>query len=731
MTGVKRQKLIKNVENHLRTVARKLIKFDTEEETLKYLIDAFRSQFPCDFAGIMIFEEDKLVAKVTSGEVVAFTDSMPLLVHDSANPLLYKALTYDEMLEETSDCTFIGLLKKEKMKTWFSVPLIEDVTSYGFCIIGFKNNIPLYKEMDSVFSEFGKDIAVAIKLAKKKEAEKRKIYGTKWISKNLSLHSPKEKVVESIVERAGKGTDSRSAYIYLYNEENNSFHFQAPSFGDMEGIEIINMQNNVLQDYFPFLEKSGGSEITVPLTVALKTVGVLHVQGKRFGVYSVDDLELLELLANHFASILENSRLYNNVKNHKKKLHSLLEFQQGLVMETVKGNSFKGITKLVSSYFSSNVLLFDRFLRPLTHHFLESEEDRLPELIEKATYKIVGTQQDRWLRLENDGNTQIEVWPINDGRDLSGYLALEKLDVTMDDFEQLGIDLALNIYASQFVKQKLVIDAKEQVKDSFINKLLVKKILEPESVIQYANLFKWNLFDAHRVSVFSIITPENEENILEKEAQKSILWDRLKKRITTYDPDIQVTSKKDEYIVIVPSVKEMKKPKSYWSSFYNRVAKWLEEDIREANVYMGVGGMTNTLEDYYSSYQQARQTLNVVKNRFKEKSFALFDEMGSYALLRDMKDSSLTTLFLEKYIEPLQKYSAEKNADLFHTLRTFLHNHGNLSKTANSLYIHRSSLLYRMEKIESLLEIELDDPDHRFNLMLAYRLYDLFHDENS
>lgn len=730
MNAVKRKKLIKNVENHLRTVARKLIKFNTEEETLKYLIDSFRSKFPCDFAGIMIFEEDKLIAKVTSGEEVAFTDSMPLTVHDRANPLLYNALTYDEMLLETSDCAFTGLLKKEKMKTWFSVPLIEEGTSYGFCIIGFNNDIPLYKEMDCVFSEFGKDVAVAIKLARKKEAEKRKLYGTKWISRNLSLHSRKEEVVESIVERAGKGTDSRNACIYLYNEENNRFHFQAPSFGNMEGIEIIHLQNNVLQDYFPFLEQSGGTEITVPLTVDLKTVGVLHVQGKRSGVYSLDDLELLELLANHFASILENTRLYNNVRNHKKKLHSLLEFQQSLVMETVKDNSLKGITKLVSRYFSSNVLLFDQFMRPLTQHLLENEEDRLSELIEKTTYKIVATQQESSLRIESNADINIDVWPINDGREVSGYLALEKLGCTMDDFNQLGIDLAINIFASQFAKQKLVIDAKEQVKDSFINKLLVKKILEPESVIQYASLFNWNLFDAHRVAVLSIITPENEENILEKEAQKSILWDRLNKRITMYDSDVQVTSKKDEYIVIVPSVKEMKKPKSFWSSFYNRVAKWLQEDNREAILYMGVGGITNNLEDYFSSYQQAKQTLNVVKNRFRDKSIALFDEMGSYALLREMKDSSLTRLFLEKYIAPLLKYSAEKNADLFHTLRTFLHNHGNLSKTANGLYIHRSSLLYRIEKIESLLEIELDHPDHRFNLMLAYRLYDLFHDKN-
>lgn len=727
MNAVKQQQLIKKVENHLRTVARKLIHFDTEKETLQYLIDSFRTQFPCDFAGIILLEDDKLVAKVTSGAAVAFTDRMPVKIDEGTNPLLYQPLTYDEM----GDCPFTALLKKEDMATWFSVPLIEDVRSYGFCIIGFKTDIVLYKEMSSVFSEFGKDIAIALNLAKRKETEKRKMLNAEWISKNLSLHSPQEKVIETIVERAGKGTESMKACIYLYNEQNNCFQFQPPSFGEMQGDKVISLQNNILEDYFPFLEKSGGNAITVPLTVELKTVGVLHVHDKQTGIYTNEDLELLRLLANHFASILENIRLYNNVRNHKRKLRSLLEFQQSLVMETVKGNSFSGITTLVGKYFSRNVILFDRFFRPLTHYLSEGGEDRLAELIEKASCKIIGTDQRGWLNITEDNENQIDIWPINDGRDLSGYLAVENFDGAMNDFDQLGIDLALNIYASQFAKQKLIIDAREQVKDSFINKLLVKNIREPDSIIQYANLFKWNLFETHRVAVLSFTTEAKEENILEKEARKSLLWDRLKRRITMYEPEIQVTSKKDEYIVIVPAAKEMKKPKSYWFSFYERINKWLREESPDLLVYIGVGGKTKKLEDYYKSYQQARETLNVVKNRFKDKRIALFDEMGSYAILREMKDSAITALFLEKYIYPLRRYSSEKNADLFHTLRIFLHNNGNISKTANELYIHRSSLLYRLEKIESLLKIKLDDPDHRFNLMLAYRLYDLFYDQFS
>ena len=62
------------------------------------------------------------------------------------------------------------------------------------------------------------------------------------------------------------------------------------------------------------------------------------------------------------------------------------------------------------------------------------------------------------------------------------------------DYYRLSINLARNIYSIQFIKQKLVLDAREQVKDSFMSKLLVEKIEDEESIIQYANLFHWDLF---------------------------------------------------------------------------------------------------------------------------------------------------------------------------------------------------------------------------------------------
>lgn len=729
----KKEKLFKRLENHLRSTARHLVKFDTEEETLQYLIDSFRSELKCDFVGIILKEGEYLTSKVWSGELLSLTEKLPLKIENCTPALLNTSLTYNEFVKK-ADCEFIKLIKKEKVSTWFTVPLKDDIHTFGFCIIGFFSYIHLLEEMDRVFIEFGKDVAVALSLAKNKEAQKKKMMGVEWISQNLLLNDSIENIVERLVERAGRGTNAKIACIYLYNETENCFVFQPPSYGEItQAKKIVIDENYVLKEYFPNLETIGGNQLSVPLVIDLKTIGVLHVEDKGRGVFTEEDLEILELLSNHVAAVLENARLYNDEKEHKQRLHYLLEYQQALVKETVEQDNFDGITENLSKLFGKSVILFDRFMRPIAHKLYLLEEEELPALIELATYEIFHKKNKNvWFSYENENHRQMAVWPVNGGGDLLGYLAVDITNEEIDDYYRLSIDLARNIYSIQFIKQKLVLDAKEQVKDSFIHKLLVEKIENEDSIIQYANLFNWDLFHPHRVAVFSIILSEetSEENILEQQAKKTFIWEQLKTRFTIYDKEIIIAHKEDEYILIVPARKEEDKPKVYWARLYEEIKKWLAAEEEKSKILIGIGGKADKINDYYMCYQQGVQALNVVYHRYNDVGFALFEELGSYTLLHHLKDSQVANLFINKHLSPLLQYSEGKSMDLFQTLRIFLYYNGSIKDTSEELYIHRSSLLYRLEKIESLLDVDLNYSEHRFNLMMAYKLYDLYYSNN-
>ena len=64
-------------------------------------------------------------------------------------------------------------------------------------------------------------------------------------------------------------------------------------------------------------------------------------------------------------------------------------------------------------------------------------------------------------------------------------------------------------------------------------------------------------------------------------------------------------------------------------------------------------------------------------------------------------------------------------------LRCYMDNHCNVVQTARELFIHRSTLLYRLEKIKEILESDLSSPDEILYLMLSFRFIDLENEEEN
>ncbi len=89
-----------------------------------------------------------------------------------------------------------------------------------------------------------------------------------------------------------------------------------------------------------------------------------------------------------------------------------------------------------------------------------------------------------------------------------------------------------------------------------------------------------------------------------------------------------------------------------------------------------------------------------------------------YACVGDMPQESL----LPKGLLDLIRYDTERNGEYVKTLDVFLQTECNASQTAERLYIHRSSFVKRLNKIQQILALDLDDPDVRLLLRLCLKL---------
>lgn len=79
----------------------------------------------------------------------------------------------------------------------------------------------------------------------------------------------------------------------------------------------------------------------------------------------------------------------------------------------------------------------------------------------------------------------------------------------------------------------------------------------------------------------------------------------------------------------------------------------------------------------------------------------------------------------ERFLAPLLVHDEQRTTELLPTLRTWLRNDAQPSRTCEELFIHRNSLSYRLRRIQELLGISLDTLDGRATCLMALRLVEL------
>ena len=70
----------------------------------------------------------------------------------------------------------------------------------------------------------------------------------------------------------------------------------------------------------------------------------------------------------------------------------------------------------------------------------------------------------------------------------------------------------------------------------------------------------------------------------------------------------------------------------------------------------------------------------------------------------------------------LKYQDQDGSSQLYQTLRCYLENQQSATKTAAALFIHRSTLLYRLEKIQKFLRSDLSSPEEQLYLLLSFHL---------
>jgi carbohydrate diacid regulator len=171
----------------------------------------------------------------------------------------------------------------------------------------------------------------------------------------------------------------------------------------------------------------------------------------------------------------------------------------------------------------------------------------------------------------------------------------------------------------------------------------------------------------------------------------------------------------------------MKSEQAY-TSFTNSLEKKLDKlnSFLQAkyNCFAAIsnGGMNQGINGIYESYLNATKAMTVGKKTNKEPAiYHYYDWFITLELLHRELSMDIKTKF-RNILQPLTELGNYET--LSSTFVTYCKYNMNLSQTARNMYVHRNTVIYRLEKISEVTSLKIDSFEHCLLLYMAIRCYE-------
>lgn len=99
------------------------------------------------------------------------------------------------------------------------------------------------------------------------------------------------------------------------------------------------------------------------------------------------------------------------------------------------------------------------------------------------------------------------------------------------------------------------------------------------------------------------------------------------------------------------------------------------------------------------------------------------EDLGIFSLLSLIPNQAEAMEYAVKIVGKLYQYDADNDGNLADTLEKYLENGCNAKQTGKLLFIHYNTMLYRLEKIQQILQMDMENADNRLQLQIALKLY--------
>ncbi|MFA5523853.1 MAG: PucR family transcriptional regulator ligand-binding domain-containing protein [Tissierellales bacterium] len=454
-------------------------------------------------------------------------------------------------------------------------------------------------------------------------------------------------------------------------------------------------------------------------------------------IYLANDLNF-PIIDLYYATPLSDimTPLFNDIFNKQAYLLKKIERIYEQFMDAMlKGANANQIVKLISDNIKNPVYIKFEYPEEVIKDFNnldDSVRGLLLENVDKYFATNYGRKKENKLEESNEliGGKYIKrmIYPIVAKDSIYGHIMAWSVNTPLGGYDLSVLEIASTTMALEILKALSVKEVENRYKSEFFDDLISLEERRIEKAIERSSFFNFNKRDKF-VSITLKIKSKEEENNKSNPASTQIqqyitkIHDLIERNIIKFLGLNAIVVSKTERIQILLCLKK----DTQFEPLLEEINKGFGEIIdrfKDLVFRIGIGRSYEGLESFNNSYLDSVKAISTGKI-LNDKTITSFENLGIFKILCQDNIEGELIKFYESTLKPLVDYDDKKSTELVKTLNSYFNNNGNLKRMSETLFTHYNTILYRIQRINEITKMSLDNPSDRLNLEIALKIKQL------
>ncbi|MFP3844129.1 PucR family transcriptional regulator [Priestia filamentosa] len=398
-------------------------------------------------------------------------------------------------------------------------------------------------------------------------------------------------------------------------------------------------------------------------------------------------------------------------------LRNAMMTHQQFTNQIMNGQNVHKILQSLSSLIHFQVVLLNHHLQPITN---SSHDYSIYEKLETILVENDIFQQTPFtFSLLSPDKITLTLFPVHTHKQYSYLCVFGEIHPT-DRSTVLTIEQAINVIAFELMKENALKQNERRLHNEFFNNFINGSFTTSQEILSRGKEFGLENEQRYVCAVGKTIERHKETSFSQHRQDYELIYDTIEAELQRFSQTVHFFTVNRAYVLLFP----LKSKQVQMDQFILDLLRKLQVKVSsrfKKDLCFGLSNYAQQLLHVPISYKEANDTLYYGQLSGQEGFIETYQPKEVPEILRMVPYEQLKKFYSDTF-QPFFDGAKKDHDVLLHTLSVYLETHCQLSETAKRLYVHRNTVIYRLEKCEELIGRSLKEPDETLRLRLAFRI---------